>query len=154
LVPLAPDQLRSAYRFLPTTRVVAESEDLSRRGLFVRTDELLPVGALLDVDLTLPDGTVFRATARVAHLLPPSSAKALGRHVGMGLELVDGGDGTVASLGEYLDEMIHDLTPPPHACATWRALYDALGVFRADLLEHIHLENDILFARNSRRPDF
>ena len=94
-------------------RVVAESEDLSRRGLFVRTDELLPVGALLDADLTLPDGTVFRVTARVAHLLPPSSARALGRHVGMGLEFVDGGDGSVASLGDYLDDLIHELTPPP-----------------------------------------
>lgn len=94
-------------------RVVAESEDLSRRGVFVRTDELLPVGALLEVELTLPDGTVFPVTARVAHLLPPSSARALGRHVGMGLEFVDGGDGSVASLGDLLEEIIHDLTPPP-----------------------------------------
>lgn len=92
---------------------MAESEDLSRRGLFVRTDELLPVGAIIECDLTLPDGAVFRVTARVAHLLPPSSARALGRHVGMGLEFVDNGDGSVDSLGEYLGEIIHDLTPPP-----------------------------------------
>ena len=38
-------------------RVVAESEDLSRRGAFVRTDELLPTGAVTELDLTLPDGT-------------------------------------------------------------------------------------------------
>ena len=94
-------------------RVVAESEDLSRRGLFVRTDELLPVGAVIETDLTLPDGTIFRVAARVAHLLPPSSARALGRHVGMGLEFVDNGDGSVDSLGAYLEEVIHDLTPPP-----------------------------------------
>ena len=94
-------------------RVVAESEDLSRRGVFVRTDELLPVGAPLEVELTLPDGAVFRVTARVAHLLPPSSARALGRHVGMGLEFVDSGDGTVSSLCDHLDDLIHVLTPPP-----------------------------------------
>ena len=92
---------------------MAESEDLSRRGLFVRTDELLPVGAVIEIDLTLPDGTIVRVAARVAHLLPPSSARALGRHVGMGLEFVDNGDGSVDALGDYLANVIHDLTPPP-----------------------------------------
>ena len=46
-----------------------------------------------------------------------------------------------------LVELAHDLAPPPHACASWRSLYDALRAFRTDLLDHIHLENDILFAR-------
>lgn len=94
-------------------RVIAESEHLSRRGMFVRTDELLPVGAVLETDLTLPDGAVFRVTARVAHLLPPSSARALGRHVGMGLEFIETGDGSVESLALYLADLIHALTPPP-----------------------------------------
>ena len=94
-------------------RIVAESEDLSRRGLFVRTDELLPVGAVLLTDLTLPDGAMFRVSARVAHLLPPSSARALGRHVGMGLEFVDSGDGSVEALAFYLEDLIHGLAPAP-----------------------------------------
>lgn len=93
-------------------RVVAESEDLSRRGAFVRTDELLPVGAITDVDLTLPDGTVFRIAARVAHLLAPSAARALGRHVGMGFQFLDD-DGEGAALAGYLDDLIEELTPPP-----------------------------------------
>lgn len=38
---------------------------------------------------------------------------------------------------------------PPGACATWRALYENLGVFRDDLLEHIRLENDVLFERHA-----
>ena len=37
--------------------------------------------------------------------------------------------------------------PPPEACATWRALYDGLARLDADLLEHIHLENNVLFPR-------
>jgi CheY-like chemotaxis protein/Tfp pilus assembly protein PilZ len=94
-------------------RVVAESEDLSRRGLFVRTDELLPVGAIIDLELTLPNNARFEVSARVAHLLAPSSARALGRHVGMGLELVDRGDGGLAALTDHLDELIHALAPPP-----------------------------------------
>ncbi|MCF7201729.1 iron-sulfur cluster repair protein YtfE [Pseudomonas oligotrophica] len=39
-----------------------------------------------------------------------------------------------------------DITPPPHACNTWRALYRGLEELRDDLMQHIHLENNILFA--------
>ena len=47
----------------------------------------------------------------------------------------------------------HDLTPPANACTSWRALYAALHAFRNDLLAHIHLENDILFARTAPAQD-
>jgi len=40
-----------------------------------------------------------------------------------------------------------DLVPPPDACTTWRALYLALQQFEQELMEHIHLENNILFRR-------
>ncbi|MGE0796749.1 MAG: iron-sulfur cluster repair protein YtfE [Lautropia sp.] len=40
-----------------------------------------------------------------------------------------------------------DLTLPPAACATWRALYTGLKQFREDLMAHIHLENNVLFER-------
>jgi regulator of cell morphogenesis and NO signaling len=46
---------------------------------------------------------------------------------------------------------IRDLTgsmqAPPHACATWRALYAGLAQLESELMLHIHLENNILFAR-------
>ncbi|MEZ4404105.1 MAG: PilZ domain-containing protein [Kofleriaceae bacterium] len=48
-------------------RIVAESEDLSRRGVFVRTDELLPVGHETGILVRRPDGAVFEVTARVVH---------------------------------------------------------------------------------------
>lgn len=38
-------------------------------------------------------------------------------------------------------------TPPPHACPTWRALYLRLDTFETDLMQHIHLENHVLFTR-------
>ena len=52
--------------------------------------------------------------------------------------------------GEALREMraaSHDYTAPPDACASYRALYQALAEFEADLHRHIHLENNILFPR-------
>lgn len=46
-----------------------------------------------------------------------------------------------------LAELTHDMTPPPAACTTWRALYTGLRSFRDDLMQHIHTENNILFER-------
>jgi regulator of cell morphogenesis and NO signaling len=40
-----------------------------------------------------------------------------------------------------------DLQPPPAACATWRALYAGLVQLEEELMEHIHLENNVLFPR-------
>ena len=52
--------------------------------------------------------------------------------------------------GESL-QMIRKLTSnfilPPEACATWTALYGRLEEFETELMEHIHLENNILFPR-------
>ena len=41
--------------------------------------------------------------------------------------------------------LTHDITPPADACNTWRALYAGLNVLREDLMQHIHLENNVLF---------
>lgn len=44
-------------------------------------------------------------------------------------------------------ELTTDLVPPPPACTTWRALYLRLSELERDLMEHIHLENNVLFPR-------
>jgi regulator of cell morphogenesis and NO signaling len=43
--------------------------------------------------------------------------------------------------------LTNDLTPPPDACPTWRALYLGLQQLEEELMEHIHLENNVLFRR-------
>ncbi len=44
-----------------------------------------------------------------------------------------------------------DYQPPEDACQTFRALYEALEALEADLHEHIHLENNILFPTSVRQ---
>ncbi|MCE9662770.1 iron-sulfur cluster repair protein YtfE [Halomonas sp. M5N1S17] len=54
--------------------------------------------------------------------------------------------------GENLDEVMaltDNITPPKGACTTWRALYTGLNEFREDLMQHIHLENNLLFERTA-----
>jgi len=54
------------------------------------------------------------------------------------------------SAGELLRRM-RDLANgyalPPDACVSFKELYQALQEFEADLHQHIHLENNILFPR-------
>jgi regulator of cell morphogenesis and NO signaling len=40
-----------------------------------------------------------------------------------------------------------DLVAPEEACPTWRALYLRLVQLEGELMEHIHLENNVLFRR-------
>jgi regulator of cell morphogenesis and NO signaling len=44
-------------------------------------------------------------------------------------------------------ELTGDIQAPPHACTTWRALYLRLDALERELMEHIHLENNVLFPR-------
>jgi regulator of cell morphogenesis and NO signaling len=51
--------------------------------------------------------------------------------------------------GEFakLEALTNGITLPRGACNTWRALYLGLQTLREDLMEHIHLENNVLFER-------
>ncbi len=47
-------------------------------------------------------------------------------------------------------ELTTDLTPPPEACTTWRALYQGLAELEREVMQHVHLENNVLFPRALR----
>jgi len=40
-----------------------------------------------------------------------------------------------------------DFVAPDYACNTWKALWDGLREFESMMHEHVHLENNVLFAR-------
>ncbi len=44
-------------------------------------------------------------------------------------------------------EASHDYSAPADACVSFQTLYKALAEFEADLHQHIHLENNVLFPR-------
>jgi regulator of cell morphogenesis and NO signaling len=52
--------------------------------------------------------------------------------------------------GEHLrqlERLTNDFEPPEGACTTWRALYAGAQKFAEDLVNHIHIENNVLFSR-------
>ena len=50
-----------------------------------------------------------------------------------------------------MEALTQGIILPRAACNTWRALYLGLRTFREDLMEHIHLENNVLFE-NALQP--
>jgi regulator of cell morphogenesis and NO signaling len=48
---------------------------------------------------------------------------------------------------EGIARITRHITVPQGACNTWRALYLGLETLKIDLMDHIHLENNILFDR-------
>ena len=46
---------------------------------------------------------------------------------------------------QHLEALTNAITLPRGACNTWRALYLGLATLRDDLMQHIHLENNVLF---------
>ncbi len=46
-----------------------------------------------------------------------------------------------------LRQLAHGYVPPADACPTWRALYLGLSDLERAVMEHVHLENHVLFAR-------
>ena len=46
-----------------------------------------------------------------------------------------------------LERLAHGFELPDEACPTWRALYAGLRKLIEDVHEHVHLENNVLFAR-------
>ncbi|QGX40704.1 iron-sulfur cluster repair protein YtfE [Permianibacter aggregans] len=46
-----------------------------------------------------------------------------------------------------MEQLAHGFVLPDDACNTWRALYLGLQTLVTDLMDHIHLENNILFHR-------
>jgi regulator of cell morphogenesis and NO signaling len=54
-----------------------------------------------------------------------------------------------------LQKLTNGYNPPPGACVTYRAFYKAIADLEADIHQHIHLENNVLFPmaeRLARKP--
>lgn len=63
------------------------------------------------------------------------------------MESLEGEHRTLGELVRSLRTMTVNYTPPDYACPTFRLGYKLLGEFGNDLVQHIHIENNILFQR-------
>jgi len=83
-------------------------------------------------------------------LFPMIRRGARGEAVYMPVRVMEGEHDSHAEQLTRIRELTDDLRLPAHACATWTALYHGLETVERDLMQHIHLENNILFSRATR----
>lgn len=80
-------------------------------------------------------------------MLFPALTGAVTAPTGLAIRNMRHNHGQYAAIMDRIDRMTDNSTVPADACASWRALYADLARFRADLIEHLHLENNVLFPR-------
>jgi len=83
-------------------------------------------------------------------LFPMIRRGARGAQVYMPVRVMEGEHQTHGDQLARIRELTGDLVAPAHACATWRGLYAGLATLETELMQHIHLENNVLFLRASR----
>jgi CheY-like chemotaxis protein len=105
--------------------------------LFIRTEALLPVGEQTELRLTLPDGTWLVLLARVAHMLTPVAARALGRHPGMGFELTGPDTQSRLKLRAHLDSLRTEITNPGLTTATQLIIVEPSTPLRTRMAESL-----------------
>jgi uncharacterized protein (TIGR02266 family) len=85
--------------------VVALTHDLSRGGLFMRTERFLPINGIVRVHIELPDGGgELPVICRVAFVRGEAEAAATGKPAGMGVEFLDLGAERLAQLERFVAE--------------------------------------------------
>jgi uncharacterized protein (TIGR02266 family) len=86
--------------------VVAYASDLSRGGLFLATEQFLPLNAVVRVHLELPHGSgEIAVICRVVFLRDREGARQAGSEPGMGLEFLDLGADGLALLEQFIIEL-------------------------------------------------
>jgi uncharacterized protein (TIGR02266 family) len=111
---MAADRIRESARVESVFRVryatldqlvVAYSADLSKGGMFLASDQLLPVNSTLRLLLELPGhGGELSVSCRVVYLRDAVTAERTGKAAGMGIQFLDLGEEALAHVGRFIAE--------------------------------------------------
>jgi regulator of cell morphogenesis and NO signaling len=83
-------------------------------------------------------------------ILFPMIRSGMGRQAAGPISVMESEHDDAGVILEEIKRLTNNVTPPEGACVTWRALYAGINEFITDLMEHIHLENNLLFPRALR----
>jgi len=107
--------------------VLAYTSDLSRGGMFLRTDEFLPINAVIQVKIELPEGAgEVGHMGRVAYVRDRDTAATQNLPMGMGVEFLDLDAERMAQLTRFVTE--RQLDPSAAVAAAPRAPANVLVV--------------------------
>jgi uncharacterized protein (TIGR02266 family) len=85
--------------------VIAYSRDLSKGGMFLRTDRLLPLNAVVRLHIELPEGAAeIPVICRVIHVRDHEEATRTGEPVGIGIQFLDLGQDSLNEINRFISE--------------------------------------------------
>jgi len=119
------------------------SELLQVQEQFAALSEELSLHLMKEEQILFPYVIRMEESVLAGEPAPPAMFGTVMNPIGMMMQEHDGAGDALRSLRV----ITHDYKLPDDACASYRALYEALQGFEADLHQHIHKENNILFPR-------
>ncbi len=119
------------------------SELLEMRTVFAGLAQELALHLMKEERVLFPYVERMEEAAIEKSAAPPAPFGSVQNPIAMMLHEHDGAGDALRQLRALSEEY----APPADACASFRALYQALEELEADLHQHIHLENNVLFPR-------
>ncbi|WP_114192081.1 iron-sulfur cluster repair protein YtfE [Edaphovirga cremea] len=104
----------------------------------------------LAAQLTLIHQDLANHMMKEEQILFPMIQQGMGAHAAGPISVMEHEHDDAGDQLEIVKTLTQNVTPPEGACTTWRALYTGINEFINDLMEHIHLENNLLFPRALR----
>jgi len=96
--------------------LVAYSSDLSKGGMFLATEQFLPVNAVIRVNLELGEGSAeIPIICRVVYVRDHAASRGVGKPPGMGIEFLDLTVDCLGLIEAYIAERISDGEVAPEA---------------------------------------
>ncbi|MEA1063355.1 iron-sulfur cluster repair protein YtfE [Apirhabdus apintestini] len=80
-------------------------------------------------------------------ILFPMIKQGLGTQTAGPISVMESEHDEAGELLEVIKHITNNVTPPAEACTTWRAMYNGINDMIDDLMNHISLENNVLFPR-------
>lgn len=80
-------------------------------------------------------------------ILFPMIKQGMGAQAGGPINVMESEHDDAGELLEVIKHTTNNVTPPPEACTTWKAMYNGINELIEDLMNHISLENNVLFPR-------
>lgn len=90
---------------------------------------------------------LFDHMMKEEQILFPLIKNGQGQHAYMPIKVMQEEHNWHGESLKALRTLAFEFNAPEGACGTWRALYKGLDQLELELMEHIHLENNILFIR-------
>ena len=118
-------------------------ELLQVQQIFSVLAEELRVHLMKEEQMLFPYISLMEGSSLAGEPAPPAVFGTVANPVRMMMQEHDGAGDALRSLRPVTS----DYTVPEDACISYRTLYEALDGYEADLHQHIHLENNILFPR-------